>query len=116
MAVAIAGEEIHVAVHPSRIKEQRLLDLAGRLDKLAPVQRAQQAQAIDSMTDGDLVRGLILALDLDQLLDGKSLVREPLLKPGPRQVHRRALAGQALGELRHEGTSQWNGEIGRAHV
>ena len=51
---------------------------------------------------------------LDQLLDGKSLVREPLLQPGPRQVHRRALAGQALGELRHEGAGQ--GQGGLRHV
>jgi len=45
------------------------------------------------MADGDLIGGLVLALEVDQLLNGKTLVGEPLLKPAPRQVHRRALAG-----------------------
>ena len=66
------------------------------------------------MTDGDLVGGLVLALDANQFLDGKPLIRELVLQPRPRQVHRRALAGQTLRELRHEGARQ--GQGGLRHV
>ena len=114
MAIAIAGEKIHFPVNPGGVEAQRLLDLAHGLDELAPVQGAQETQAVDGMADRDLVGGLVLALQVDQLLDGKPLLREPLLKPGPRQVHRRALAGQAFRELRHEGAGQRQG--GLRHV
>ncbi len=114
MAIAIAGEEIHLPVNLGGVEAQRPIDLAHGLDKLAPVQGAQEAQTVDGVTDGDLVGGLVLAFEADQFLDGKSLVREPVLQPGPRQVHRRALAGQALRELRHEGAGQ--GQGGLRHV
>ncbi len=105
-------KKIHFPVNLGGIEAQRLIDLAHGLDKLAPVQGAQEAQTVDGVTDGDLVGGLVLALDADQFIDGKSLVREPVLQPGPRQVHRRALAGQALRELRHEGAGQGQGGLG----
>ncbi len=111
MAIAIASEKIHFPVNPGGVQAQRLIDLAHGLDKLTPVQSAQETQTVDGVTDGDLVGGLVLALELDQLLDGKSLVREPLLEPGPRQVHRRALAGQPLRELRHKSAGQRQGGL-----
>ena len=92
MAITIAGEEVHGPVHPGGVEAERLLDLAHGLDKLAPIQGAQEAQAVDGMTDRDLVGGLVLALELDQLVDEQPLVREPLLEPGPCQMHHRALA------------------------
>ena len=96
MAITIAGDKIHLPVNPGRIEAQRLLDLAHVLHKLLPVHGAQETQAGDAVADGNLVGGLVLALEVDQLLDGKSLLHEPLLEPAPRQVHRRALARQAL--------------------
>ncbi len=69
VAVAVAGREVHPAVEPARILAQRLLDDAHRLDELAPVHRAQEAQAADAVADRDLVAGLLLVFRLDQLLD-----------------------------------------------
>ena len=63
MAIAIAGMKIHVPINLGGVEAQRLIHLAHGLDKLAPVQGAQEAQAIDGVTDGDLVGGLVLALD-----------------------------------------------------
>ena len=62
------------------------------------------------MSDRDLVRRLILALQLDQLLDRQALLRQPLLQPAAREGQHRILLGQALTEFRHERTR--HGRIG----
>ena len=60
--VAVARGEIHARVDAGRVLAQRLLDDAQRLDELAPVHRAEEAQAADAVADRDLVGGLLLAL------------------------------------------------------
>ena len=58
------------------------LDDADGLDELAPVDRAQEAQAADAVADRNLVRRLLLVLELDQLFDRQMRFREPLFDPG----------------------------------
>ena len=89
VAVAVARGEIHRARRRRRILAQRLLDDAHRLDELAPVHRAEEAQAADAVADRDLVGGLLLGLRLHQLLDRQARLGEPLLDPGERQRQRR---------------------------
>src|ERR1035437_8355701 len=76
MAISIASGEIHFPVNSGRVEAQSLLDPAQGLDKLAPVQSAQEPQTVNGMTDGNLVGGLVLALQMDQLLHEKPLVGE----------------------------------------
>ena len=61
VAVAVAAAEVHPAVHARRIALQHLLDEADALEELAPVERADEAQAGDEVGDGGLLRGLVLA-------------------------------------------------------
>ena len=83
-----------------------LVDLAHGLDKFAPVQGAEKTEAVDGMTDRNLVGGLVLALLMHESLDGKPLSREPLFEPGPGEMHRRALTRQPLAKLGHKGAGQ----------
>ncbi|MEW5317292.1 MAG: hypothetical protein WDW38_008603 [Sanguina aurantia] len=46
-----------------------LLDAAGLLDEVAPVDRRERAQAADAVADRDLVGGLLLRIQLHQVLD-----------------------------------------------
>ena len=51
MAVAVTAGEIHPGISCGRVVAQRAVDHTHRLDKLAPVEGAQQAQATDAVTD-----------------------------------------------------------------
>src|SRR5581483_3270584 len=85
MAISIARGKIHFPINAGRIETKRLIDLAHVLDKLAPIQGAQETQTVDRMTDGDLVGRLGLAIEVDHLVDIKSLARQRLFEPGSRQ-------------------------------
>ncbi len=114
VAVAVAGAEVHLRVDAGRVAAQRLLDGRQRLDEVAPVHRAEQAQAADAVGDRDLVGRLLLALGVDALLDGRAALAQALFEPGQRQRQRRALALQPARELGHEGARQRR--LGARHV
>ena len=114
MAIAIAGRKIHRAVNVSGVGAQDLLDDAQALHKFLPVHRAQETQAGDAVADRNLIRSLILAFHLDQLLDGQPLFHQPLLQPAAREMQHRALSRQALAELRHKRTGER--KVGLRHV
>ncbi len=100
MTVAIAGGKIHPAIDAVRIFKQRLLDDAHGLDEIAPVQRAENPQAADTVADGDLLRGLLLVLPLHHLLNGETGFGEPLLEPGQGQGQSGAPPLQAARQFR----------------
>ena len=114
MAVAVAGGEVHLRMNAGRVAAQRLLDARQRLDEIAPVHRAEQAQAADAVGHRHLVGRLLLALGMHPLLDRRAAFAEALLQPGQRQRERRALALQPARELGHEGARQRR--LGARHV
>ena len=63
---------------------------------------------------GDLIGGLLMVLDLNQLFDGQAGLRELLLDPGQRQGQGRALALQPPRQLGDKGTR--HGRAGPRHV
>ena len=99
MPITIARRKIHPAINPGRVFAQGLLDDTHRLDKIAPVHRAQHAQATDAVTDRNLIRSLLLILGLHQLVDGQSRFGQALLDPGERQGQGRATAFQPARQL-----------------
>ena len=114
MAIAIAGCKIHLAVNPGRVGAQCLLDQTQGLHELLPVHGAQETKTGNTVADGNLVGGLILALQLDELFDGQPLFNQPLFEPTARQMQDRTLERQTLAEFRHERTGE--GKIGFRHV
>ena len=106
VAVGVAGREVHVDVDVDGVALQRLLDHRQRLDELAPIHGPQGAQAADAVAHRDLVGGLVLRLDLHQLLDRQAGFGQPLLDPGQRQRQRRTAALQPARQLGHEGAGQ----------
>jgi hypothetical protein len=69
--VTVARAEVHPAIDIGGVLAQDPLGHAQRLDELAPVHEAEEAQAADGVADRDLHRRLHLRLVLHQLLDGK---------------------------------------------
>ncbi len=114
MPVTIAGRKIHRVVNPGGIAAQNQFDLAQVFHELFPVHGAQETEAGDTVADGDLVGGLILGFQLDELLDGQAELSQPLFEPAAREMQHRALPRQPLAEFRHEGTGQ--GQIRFRHV
>ena len=102
MPVAIAGCKIHRVVNPGGIAAQNQLDLAQVFHKLLPIHGAQETQAGDAVADGNLVGCLILAFQMDELLDGQGLLAQPLFEPPAREVKHRTLARQTLAKFRHK--------------
>jgi hypothetical protein len=100
--VAVAGGEVHAAVEAARVVAQRRFDDAHRLDEVAPVGGAEEAQAADRVADRHLGARLLLRFDLHELLDRQMRLGEALLDPGQRQRERRALALQPARELGDE--------------
>ncbi len=86
MAIAVATGEIHAGIGGDRVAAQGAFDHAHRFDELAPVQRAQQAQAADAIADRDLVSRLLLIAGADQLLDVETRIGQLLFDPGQRQA------------------------------
>ncbi len=114
MPEAVARAEVHLRVDAGRIGAQRLLDRRQRLDEVAPVHRAEHAQAADAVGHRHLVGRLLLALGVHQLLDRRAALAEALLQPGQRQRQRGALALQAARELGDEGGAERR--LGARHV
>src|SRR4030042_6524097 len=85
MSIAITGSKIHSAVSSVRIITQGLFNNAHRFDKLLPVHRAQEAEAVDAIANGELVGGQLLGFQLYQQFDCKARFRELLLNPRQRQ-------------------------------
>src|SRR5690242_14815008 len=81
MPVAVATGEIHPPVDTPRIFPQCLLDSTDAFHKLAPVDSAQSAQAIDTVGDGNLVCCLLLVSQLNHLIDRLIRLGQPLLYP-----------------------------------
>src|SRR5437660_238130 len=90
--IASSSQEIHPLVNAGRVRTQSLIDQADGFDELAPVHGAQEAQAGNAMADGNLIGGLVLALEVNQRLDGQAVFCQALLQPGARQMHHRGLA------------------------
>ena len=102
--IAVARREVHLAIDVDRILAQLAVDRAHRLDELAPVDRAQCAQAADAVADGHLIGGLLLRFGLDHQLDRAAAVSEAVLDPGERERKRRRLSLQLACQLGHERT------------
>jgi len=91
MPVTIARGKIHQAVNIGRIGQQRRLHQAQAFHELFPVHGAQKTQAGDTVADGNLVGGLVLTVQLDELFDGQTLLAQPLLEPAAREMQHRTL-------------------------
>src|SRR4030042_5606275 len=85
MSIVVTGSKIHSAVDSVRIITQGLLNDAHLFDKLLPVHRSQEAEAVDYIANGELVGGQLLVSQLYQQLDCKARFRELLLNPRQRQ-------------------------------
>ena len=81
MPIAVARRKIHRGIYPSRVTPQRLLDDAQALNKIPPINRAQQPQARDAVAHGDLVRRLRLCFEVYPLFYTLSLLRQALFNP-----------------------------------
>ena len=92
VAIPIACEKIHRAVDAGWIETERFFHLAQALHKLSPVQSAKEPQTVNGVAHRDLVSRLVLALQLHELLDDQPLFVQPLIQPGPRQMHHGALS------------------------
>ena len=114
MPAAITRGKIHQAVNISRIGKQSRLDQTQAFHELFPVHRAQETQTGDAVADGNLVGGLILTVQLDELFDGQTLLAQPLFEPAAREMQHRTLPRQPLTEFRHKRTGQ--GQIRFRHV
>ena len=89
VAIAIARREIHLAVNTGWLVLESVVNQAESFHKLLPIDRTQQAQTGDTVTDGDLIRCLTLTLLLHELLYGKSVLDDPLFEPATRQMQGR---------------------------
>ena len=104
--VVVARTEIHVAVGAARVLAQHLLGEAHGFDKLAPVHDAQETQAVDAVSDGNLVGGLALAVGAVQLLHRESLFDQAVLHPTQHEGHIGSVALKVSGKLLHEGIAE----------
>ncbi len=114
VAIVVARREVHAGVHVGRVLAQRLLHMRQRLDELAPVGRAEQAQAADAVADRHLRGRLVLRLQLHQLLDVLLRVGQVLLDPRQRQRQRGAARVQPARQLGDEGRR--HRRVGPRHV
>ena len=102
VSILVARGEVHRGIDACRIVAQHLLDNAHRFDELAPVHRRQGAQAANAVADGHLVGGLLLCLQLHQILDALPGFHQPVFDPVERHRQRGALSLQAAAELGDE--------------
>ena len=100
--VAIPGGKIHQAVNAGRVGAQGQIDQAEGLDELLPIHRAQEAKAGNAVAYGNLVGGLILALEEDQLFDRQALFDQPLFEPAACEMQSGAMPRQPLDKLGHK--------------
>jgi len=70
VTISITGAKIHLVVDFGRVLLQGLFNGTHGIDEFPPVHGAQKAQAADAVTDGKLVRRLLLIFRLYQLIDG----------------------------------------------
>ncbi|MNH40703.1 hypothetical protein D3C79_1020590 [compost metagenome] len=68
--------------------------MAQTLDEQPPVDGRQQPQATDAVTDGQLVDGLLLRIELHIAFDAQRRFAEHLFDPGQRLGERTAVALQ----------------------
>ena len=102
VAIAVARDEIHSGIHFGRIGPKRLLGDAHRLDKFSPIHRAQEAQAADTIADGDLIGRLCLIVRPLQLLARQALFGETVFHPAMDGRQRGTVALQSSAEFLHE--------------
>ena len=102
LAVAVAAQEVHVAVDAGRVALQHTLDEAHRLEVLAPVEGRREAEARDDVRDGDLRRRLVLVLAADRLLRGRQLREQMRVDRGAHRREARAILAHALQQLHDE--------------
>ncbi len=102
VAIAVTSGEIHCRIDAGGVLSQQLLHHAAMLDEFAPIDRRQRAQAADAVADRDLVGGLLLRLQLHQMLDALARFGQALLDPAQRQRQRRALSLQPARHLGDE--------------
>jgi hypothetical protein len=106
LAVLVTRREVHRGIDAGRVAAQRLLDDRQPLDEVAPVHRAEQAQAADAVADRHLGGRLALRLQLHELLGRLVALGQPLLDPRQRQRQRGAQAVQPARQLGDERRSQ----------
>jgi len=111
VAVAIAAEEVHAAVHARGIAPQHLLDQADALEVLRPVVGATEAQAGDGVGDRDLRGGLALVLGADRILRRHALGGEAFFDGGAHRSHERSVLAHAL-QQPHDGRGFQDGGQG----
>ena len=99
LPVAVAGEELHAAVHAGRVALQHPLDQAHALDELGPVEGGAEPQARDDVRDGDLGGGLALVLAPDGLLGRGPARGEVRVEAAPHRREAGPVLPRALEEL-----------------
>jgi len=114
VAVGVAGGEVHPGIHAGRVGAQRAFHAGEGLDELAPVGGGEQAQAADAVAHGHLFGGLVLRLELHELLGAAVVLGQPLLQPAQGQGQRRGVAVQPAHQFRHE--RRRHGRLGTRHV
>ena len=102
LPVAVAAQEVHLAVGAGGVALQHALDQADRLEVLAPVERGQQPQARDHVCHRDLRRRQLLVLAADRLFRGRLLRDEVRVHGGAHGREPRAVLAHALQQLHHE--------------
>ena len=102
MAVVIAGVEIGTGIDARGIAAQDMLDHANFFHEVPPVLRPEQAQAGHAVADGDLIRGLLLRVELDELIDAQPGLGQKVLDPAEGQREGGVLALQPPRQFRDE--------------
>ncbi|MNV41079.1 hypothetical protein D3C71_1327040 [compost metagenome] len=106
MPVTVAGAEVHQGIGAGRILLQDAFDHAHAFNELAPIHVGQEAQTADAVADRNLVRRLLLALQMHQLFDAMAVGSDPLFKPGDRHREHTAAPLQPTRQFGNEGTRQ----------
>ena len=106
VTVEVARAEVHLRIDAARVVAQGLLDTTQGFDKLAPVHRAQEAQAADAVAHGHLVGGLLLAFHVHELFDRLPRLGQALFDPRQWQRQRGTLPLQPARVLGHKGVGQ----------
>ena len=114
MPIAVARGKIHVGIHLHGVRAQDPLNHTHVFDKLAPVRRAQEAQATDRVTDRHLISGLLLISRLNELFYGQIRFCQMLLNPGQRKCQRCTLSLQTTRKFGNKGSR--HRRIGARHV
>ncbi len=114
VAIAIARGKIHRGIDSCRFAAQDLFDDAHLLDEITPIHRAEKSQTGNAVADRNLVRGLVLVLCLNQLLNGEPLILQAMFHPTGGKAEIGALTVQMPGEFGDKCAAER--DVGAGHV